>query len=187
MSIRSFIAVPLSEEVLEAVARTSDGLRAEACRVRGITWVDPDNFHITLKFLGDIEYSDVPEIMDVVNSAVSGIEPFEIAVQGLGGLPRIEKPRVVYAGVSDPEKHLSRIFNGINEGLVSVRKDHKKYIPHITLMRIKHPPAWGKILGLLDGLWTRGFGNDLVRYIDIMESELRPEGPRYRRIERVEL
>ena len=187
MAIRSFISVPLSEEVIDQIDRTSRGLREKASGIRGITYVKPENLHITLKFLGDIEMSDVPGIADVMQQAVNGISPFEIAVSTLGGLPRIEKPRVVYVGIQDEGKHLTSIFEKLNLKLHKVKKDHKKYIPHVTLMRIKHPKAWTRMVKLFDGMWTRNFGLDEVNCIELMQSELKPDGPEYRVLERIQL
>lgn len=189
MSIRTFICVPLSDSVIDKIARISEVVNRHALDLslkRGFKLVKSDNLHITLKFLGDIELEDIPRISDAMEKAVSGIEPFEVTVRGFGGLPRIEKPRILYVGVEDEPEHISEIAGALERGLPDVRKEHKKYIPHITFMRLKDPSIWRRIVKCFEGLWGEYFGIEQITCIDLMESELKPSGPQYRRLERVE-
>jgi len=189
MSIRAFISAPLNDCILDDLGRVRDIIdeagRSMSVR-RGFKPVKPDNYHITLKFLGDIEESDIPGIKNSMEKAVRDIEPFDVTIHGFSGLPRIEKPRVVYIQVHDEFQKLTDIYSVLNNELGYIKKERRKYIPHITFIRIKHQKAWHELAPRLRGVLDRQFGVERVSCIDLMASELKPAGPQYYRLERVE-
>lgn len=190
MSIRTFISVPLSDvvrddlgRIREHISNCSDILPLK----KGFKAVKPDNYHITLKFLGDVEEKEIPRIRETMQLAVRDIRPFDVTVHGFSGLPRIEKPRVVYIQVHDEHSRLADIYETLNTKLGYIKKEKRKYIPHITFIRIRRQKAWPGLASRLSGFLNRRFGVEQVSCIDLMASELNPSGPEYSRLERVPL
>ncbi len=111
-SIRSFIAIPLDPEVSRAAVRLIQRIREPG---DGIKWVPTDNLHLTLKFLGDVHNTEVPQVCEVIREVCKVHAPFELKFSGTGGLPSIERARVLYAGVNDPSGTLTEIVMALEQ------------------------------------------------------------------------
>jgi 2'-5' RNA ligase len=90
--IRAFIAIELPPHVIESIGRLQERLKSSDFR---ISWVRPENIHLTLKFLGDIDSDRVQEIGRLMTRALSRQEPLEIFARGLGVFPGVRSPRVI--------------------------------------------------------------------------------------------
>ncbi len=83
--VRTFVAVELPDAVGRALGATIDGLRRV---VDGVRWVRPEGIHLTLKFLGDVEEAQIPEVVGAVGRAAGEVAPFALQTGGVGGFPR---------------------------------------------------------------------------------------------------
>src|SRR5260221_12948779 len=96
---RIFIALNLPPEMRAVVERAQQRLRylpgAHAMR-----WTRPEQVHLTLEFLGNVSSSAIPELISAVQSAVIGITPLRLALEGAGCFPSNAKPSVVWLGMS---------------------------------------------------------------------------------------
>src|SRR5262249_62425133 len=97
-ALRLFVAVLLPEDVRQRLAAAVERLRPLAADV---AWVAPSNFHITLKFLGQVDEARVPVLADALQPAVADRPAFDGAVRGLGAFPSPTRPRVLWAGLDD--------------------------------------------------------------------------------------
>ena len=177
-SIRSFIAVevPFFPSVAAAYRELeSTGLRAK--------FVEPHNLHITIKFLGDIDESDVSPILEAMRRASSGLEPFEMELSGMGFFPGGNRINVIWLGVknssplSDFAVRLSREFEA-----ASIRPDgmdNRKFRPHITVARVKNPGGKQQLLDVIFSHKDTLFGRIPVDKILLKKSVLQREGPIY--------
>ena len=95
--IRIFIAVELSEEAKAALASVIDALNA--ANVRAIRTVRPDCIHLTLQFLGDIDASLIPDMIEALSDAVRGHKPFNVGLSDMGVFPNENRARVLWVGV----------------------------------------------------------------------------------------
>ncbi len=93
MSIRCFVAIELDAPIRKKLDRVQTLLQRELGQETGIKWVKPEQTHLTLKFLGDVDDLAVPDICRAVDLAVEGVEPFEVVFGGLGSFP-LGKPAV---------------------------------------------------------------------------------------------
>ena len=98
--MRLFVAALIPDAVRNALHQAREQLQ-RAAPDRALRWVAPENYHITLLFLGEQDETRVPAIVQAMESARAGIAPFEIAVQGLGVFPNWNRPNVLWAGVSE--------------------------------------------------------------------------------------
>ncbi len=174
---RCFIAIDLPGELKRDLVRVQDGMRAWPGRVK---WVEEKNFHLTLKFLGDVD----PPLLDRIGAGLAKVSQqhskFALMISGLGAFPSLRRPKVIWAGVCDTDKYLYRIWRDIESEMVSIGlpAEERGFSPHLTLGRVKEaPPAPGldKVvhsLSLDDRIVP-------VSEIKLMRSILSRSGPDY--------
>ncbi len=102
-----------------------------------IKWVEPDNFHITLKFLGDTQDIDIQNIAKDLE-IIGRHKEFPISIENFGVFPNIRSPRVFWFGVKNflpLEKIKNEIDNIVQK--YGFATDTKKFKPHLTIARPK--------------------------------------------------
>ena len=132
---RTFIAVEVGSPAREVMLRLIKQLSSE---LEGVRWTQPDQLHLTLKFLGDIDNRSLPEICTQMRAACEGIEAFSVALEGLGAFPKNKPPRVLWAGIEQGAAQLSTLHQRLESSLHSVGapNEGRGYTPHMTLGRI---------------------------------------------------
>ncbi len=127
--IRLFVAIQLPASISECL----HGLRGG---VPGARWVDPENIHLTLRFIGNVENSIFADI-DACLSQLTG-PAFDVEINGVGEFSRGRRPRMIWAGVA-PNQALVDLHRRIDAGLIKAGfpPEGRRYTPHITLARIK--------------------------------------------------
>ncbi|HPP54545.1 MAG TPA: RNA 2',3'-cyclic phosphodiesterase, partial [Thermoguttaceae bacterium] len=95
-TIRTFIAVESSPEVREAAGRLVQQWERLS---RDVKWVEPENMHLTLKFLGDVDSEQIPSVTEAVRKAAAECRPFELEIRGTGAFPSLRRPNVFWLGV----------------------------------------------------------------------------------------
>ena len=182
--LRAFIAVNLPAEVrtpLETMLRRLKFPLAQA----GITWANPAQIHLTLKFLGDISADSVGELTAAIRRGVAGVGPFTLHSAGLGMFPDDRKPRVVWAGVRGELPVLARLQEQIERETQAWRAaEHREFRPHLTLGRVRHiRPAQAQILGAkVAEFRAADFGEWRVGQVDLMQSHLSATGVTHTRL-----
>lgn len=151
--IRAFVALNLPVAVVKDLAAVQRDLRAAAERGGArVSWVPAPNMHVTLKFLGNIDREAVYALRDRLGRELEGRATFPVSVQGLGVFPDAERPRVLWAGVEDlaaagtsSEAPLARLAADVDGWLddLGYEPETRPFHGHVTLGRIKEPPARG--------------------------------------------
>ena len=185
--IRTFIAVDVSPGIRNAASRIINRLSKDTV---DFNWVEKDNLHITLNFLGDVDESEVPALCRLVNDTVSDFGSFELSVKGLGCFPKPEKPRVMWLGIETGDKELAELNNRLSTALETMRfpRERNDYRPHLTLGRIRRGGRWNPAL-------TRAveYGKDLiggamiVDEVVVYSSFLDRNGPTYTAMSRIKI
>ncbi len=177
--IRTFIAIPLPEHVKKEVHRVIGLLRQ---RNRGVRWVKPDNMHLTLKFLGNIDESFVDDISRALDDIASHYAQLELSIDRLGSFPGPERPRVIWVGLDGDLKSLSEIARDIDDMATDfgVKRETRPFRAHITLGRLKIPTMIDMDVQL-DNL---GFQSTELLFF---KSELLRNGARYTVLHRSKL
>lgn len=187
--IRTFVALPVSSELVEAVRRIQK--RARIDLPRGLRWTSPEQAHMTLAFLGDIGPDQVNALSGIVTEVASQFPPFESQVQGIGGFPRPDRPRVVWAGVDETSSPRFRVLHEtlwerIEPICPKPKPNDRPFRPHITLARVSGPQP-PKIAAWMVRHADWIFGPWLVGEICLIRSVLTPSGPVYEKLVRSEL
>jgi 2'-5' RNA ligase len=176
--MRLFIALNLPKKERGRIHRAARALRERELPVR---WVDPEHFHVTLKFLGEIPPERQYRVEEVMERVGESTAPFVVRLGGFGAFPTIRRPRVLWAGVeASPE--LRCLKQDLEWGLAEVDfpRETRAFHPHLTLGRAGEEGGAGAFRGLDDlvaGLSYEGSVN--VRSIDLMRSHHSRTGPRY--------
>lgn len=142
-----------------------------------MAWVKPENVHLTIKFLGDIEADKVDSIARLLEDAAAQSRSFDISVKGVGGFPTIDNPRVLWVGVED-DKNLSHLYDNLENGLTALgfKKEDRPFKPHLTLGRIKFLKDRKGLKERLERFKDITLGKCGVNSLCLFQSRLTPEG-----------
>lgn len=187
--IRTFLAVELERDLRQAIRRTQNSLRQELARTwpdLHLQWVRLESMHLTLKFLGDVEESRMPEIVERLKAVVLPHEPFLLNVERLGVFPDLRAPRVLWVGLAGMIDRLIRLVEAIERDLADIGfpSERKPFSPHITVARIKQRShEVGKAFADA-GLLRQDiqFGTVPVQAVALMKSERHASGSVYSRL-----
>jgi 2'-5' RNA ligase len=188
---RAFVAVLIPDHLRARVFDFETRLRADLgdSQGRAVKWVERENLHVTLKFLGSVPDEKVGPVSSKIESTASRFGPFDLDVAGAGGFPSRRRPTVLWVGTGEGSDRLGELAAAVEEGLseLGFAKEQKRFHGHITIGRIRRGSQPQSIDSAL-GAWDPGtFGRFTVDSISLMESELRPSGPIYSAIQRFDL
>ena len=135
---RLFIAITVPDVVKVEIKRTQDQLRASVSQ-GAVGWTKPENFHLTLRFLGKVETVSIVAIVDALRAVCEPDAPLQLRVSGVGFFPKARAPRVIWVGVKDSADRLARIQQAVQAASLrfTTEKPEERFNAHITLGRIK--------------------------------------------------
>jgi len=184
-TIRSFIAIELSDEARSVLADLQNRLKA-VVPPKTVRWTAPQNIHLTLHFLGEVEVNEVEQVSRAVKTAASHCRPFSLTLTGLGCFPNTRRPRIVWVGVRGETELLVALHQNLGEELkvIDFKPEDRPYSPHLTIGRVKNGlprrqlTQLGEVLDqeirLIGELATLN-----VAELSLIKSELTPSGPVY--------
>ena len=185
--LRLFVAADLSEEVRAALAGLVRTL-AEA-RLQGLRPVAAEGVHLTLKFLGAVPASRVGAVTDALRDIGEREAPVVAVLEGLGGFPTMDAPRVLWIGLGGDVDGLWRLHDAVQRRLEAAgfARDRRPFSPHLTLARLREGTSRadrrraGELL--LETGWRDGPALH-VGAVSLVRSILRPDGARYQVLHR---
>ncbi|MFL6200392.1 MAG: RNA 2',3'-cyclic phosphodiesterase [Thermoanaerobaculia bacterium] len=180
--MRLFVALEVPEPVRREVARRMAGLRDRLPRAR---WVDPENIHLTLLFLGQTPDDKVPVLAAKLREAFARHAPMTVRLSGGGTFPPKRPARVAWIGMEAPQELAAVQADAVAAAVEAVgfEPEERPFKPHVTLARCE--PNWPrdaaeKLASAFPGEIGPPFTVD--RGV-LMESKLSPRGARYRVVE----
>jgi 2'-5' RNA ligase len=183
MKIRSFLAFELPLEIKGIVARVSDELRQSTLDAK---WVKPNNIHLTVVFMGDIETDDIPAIGEETKKVCLTHGAFDISLNGMGCFPNMRKPRVIWLGLDGDLERMSCFRDALQERLIpfGIKEEKRRFKPHLTLGRFRRPKKIdSKGLELLSGYEDVPSPVCLLKELVLFKSDLNPGGAKYTRLD----
>ena len=116
-----------------------------------VKWVDSPNLHLTLKFLGEVETRDIPDVCRVAGQAVADLAPFTFEVHGVGAFPNLQRPRTFWLGAREGHEAMGHAGpNGSTPPCKrsASRRESRRFEPHLTIgplaARGPHQPRTGR-------------------------------------------
>ena len=173
---RLFIAIDIPENTKKSIySFTSDLFGNDS----GIKIVPASNVHVTLKFLGNINTGKIGKIESAVKISADSLKSFRYRITGrVNAFPNLRSARVIYLEIGDGRLQISKIYNILENNLskIKIRKEGRKFTPHITIGRIRgkkdiEKPVSGQLECPAD--WM-----DCLD-ITLFESKLKPYGAEY--------
>lgn len=187
--MRLFIAIRLPEKIKDYLAGLQDKLKAAQAQVR---WVHPENIHLTLKFLGETNEQTAEEIFKIMADTVKDKKFFKAGINSLGAFPKIDFPRVIWAGIGAGKEETEKIARELEERIaqLGIPKENKPFSCHITIGRVKsglnQPKLSDELKKLMQSLNQEGLDFD-VEKITLFKSTLTPKGPVYQALKETNL
>ena len=184
--LRIFIAVPLSDEIKKNLEEVIINLKETGADIK---CVRPENAHLTLRFLGQVEETRIANIKEVMGNVLRDTTFFDMVLSGVGAFPGKNSPRVVWVGVKTGAEKLLEIHDVLEENLAAAgfEKETRKYHSHLTLARVKSARSRKVLISWLELNENLNIGSMRTSEIVLMESRLKREGAEYLPLEVVTL
>ena len=152
-----------------------------------LKWVDPENWHITLKFLGDTSKEKAEEVKKDIAQIASSNKDFPVILNNIGAFPHLNHPKVLYAGVNQGSDELAQLQERLENKLYKrgYSREDRSYTPHLTLARSRKNTNFNRLSNKLKKFAEK---NHFIKIyfkadsISLMKSELTPHGPIYEEI-----
>ncbi len=188
--IRSFIAIELTEEAKTCLRQLQSCLKMDYQPY--VKWVDPNGVHLTLKFLGNVPADKISAIQKAMETACSGIPPFQLELKDTGAFPNLKRVQVIWVGVSGDTEKLSLLQKRIDSALspLGFAVEARPFTPHLTLARLRESASPGERQEMGELIAQTKLGSTCLINVDcvnLMRSQLSREGAIYSRIGSVKL
>jgi len=179
--MRAFIAIELLPEVKDSLSRLQNQLKESGADVK---WVEPQNIHLTLKFLGERDDKKIEKVMQILDEVAKDKNPFQIHVSSLGAFPKTDSPRVIWVGIDKGDYETKTIAKELEEKIakIGIPKENRPFSSHITIGRTRSPQNREKLVQNLRKLKDSLCGQNLefaATKITLFKSTLTPKGPIY--------
>ncbi len=184
--LRSFLAIELPTDILQRIREVQEELKSSKADVR---WVSPENIHLTLKFFGNIEESQIDSIIKTIEQPVRATVPISIGVRGMGAFPSLKNPRVIWVGLTEEGNALISFQKRLDEGLwkIGFQPEDRPFHPHLTVGRLRSNRGKDELIRGVERFRGEGFGSFLVERIVLFKSDLTPKGPIYTALREIRL
>jgi len=176
--MRTFISIDVSGELKDKVFDAIKRLEKTGASVK---WVEKDNLHITLKFLGEVQEKDINGSVKAVSSALKGFREFEMEFEGTGTFPGGADPRVVWVGAKAGAQKAKDLALIIDAALskIGFKKEDREFRSHLTIGRVRDRKNLSSLNTELEKMKNENFGKTMIDKVNIMKSTLSPKGPAY--------
>ncbi len=184
--MRLFFAIHAGDDIADQVTEVIEGSPIRSAPWR---WIRPENFHFTLKFLGDVESRTLPSLHEAARRAAAASNPFRLTMGRLGGFPNLDNPRVIYYGIKEGFEELRDLAGSIEDECekAGFEREKKRFRAHLTLARVKRPPERNVLEALSTFRSLEGAAVLDAGHFVLMSSLLTPSGAVYEEVGRFEL
>lgn len=146
-------------------------------------WTRKDQFHLTIRFLGNIDESRVPTMISALRDRCSAFSPLNLRALGMGFFPEVRRPRVVYVGVRDSSGELPRLWQVVQAATenFTAEASEKQFSGHVTLARLGRlqPREISALKEQVNRQANSLYGEWIARELELLQSQLSPHGARH--------
>ena len=175
--MRAFIAIEIPEDIKQKIARFQSKLeKAEIFRAR---FVEKENLHLALKFLGEISEEDVGKISKSLEELCKKFKGFTLFLKGVGAFPSEDYVKVIWIGTDNGGLKAKELHLHVDRVLADRFEPDKRYSNHVTLARVRSVVDKKKLTELFEKNKEKEFGSFEVKEIKLIKSELTRQGPIY--------
>lgn len=179
--MRCFIAIDI-DQITRKTLRDLQQQIASSIDVKksDLKWVNPDNIHLTLKFLGEVKDQRIAQLCEIVKKVADEHKRFELDIESVGHFGG-RSARVLWVGTGNGNNELGQLANDLEQQLASAGwpKEKREYNGHMTLCRIKNPKAGIKLGQISPDYKDFKVSTISVDSVIVYQSQLTPKGPIY--------
>ncbi len=174
-TVRAFLAIELSEAIRSEASQFLKTIQSQFPQFR---FIDPENWHLTLHFFGQIEPEKIEKLKSRLTQDLSVVKPFPISLEGFGMFPSKRNPHILWIGVKEGVSELSNLKKHLDQSLQKMhfQVENRPFHPHVSVARSKDQILTSTYKTMPD---FKGQMVDQIRSIMLFRSDLFPEGPRY--------
>jgi len=175
--MRTFFAIELTDEVRKELSSIQERLiEANA----DIKWVKPENIHLTLKFLGDINESQVEKIKSILDETAKNHKAFKSSLFKIGAFPKLEYPRVIWVGIDENCSIIEEIAIKIDDACekLGFQKEERQFSAHLTVGRVRSSKNKAVLREKILSTEIRPISFPVTK-LTLFQSTLTPQGPVY--------
>lgn len=185
--LRLFVAIRLGDDLKRELATVEQNLQNAAQNrhaSRSVRWVAPENIHLTIKFLGKVDPAHVPQVTTALRDSSSAFAPFSLQVKGLGCFPNTRRPSVIWAGLEGDVPRVVELANRFEDvfDALGFPRETRPFSPHLTLGRVRREAGradHAAVGAIVESFPAQVYGVVAADAVNLMCSDLRPEGPIY--------
>lgn len=177
--IRAFWAFNLPHKVIDDIQAIQNHLKGKYPKLK---WVKPNNIHLTLHFLGDIEQEKLSSLIDIATRQLKNIQALQLSLGDIGVFPNYYKPRVIWLALCGDMQPLIKLYQQTEAMIYEIKHpiQTKSFSPHITVARV---PNWydyqkNDMQLLKEYKHTKKY-NFLIKELTLYQSTLTQNGPIY--------
>ncbi len=184
-SWRLFVAVHLPSDLVSGVTRVQTQLSRSRADVK---WVEEENLHLTLKFLGELPEGRALDVREALGS-VAGVAPFQVSLRGVGAFPGHGGPKVVWVGLSEGASEFVRLAGAVDQALAArgFAAERRPASPHLTIGRVRGASNLEALRRGMDEVGPVALGSFECREVRLYRSVLGAGGPVYTALETIPL
>jgi 2'-5' RNA ligase len=186
--MRLFFAVTLPEAALERVSEAQASLRGRIGE-DGVRWTRRDQFHYTLKFLGELQPKRAYEAVEAAQEAAGALGSFELALGGIGAFPNAERPSVLWLGATEGSDSMRALASALDRALQArrFRAERQPLRAHLTLARVKSYSGEMAVSRALRAPDDAEVARTETGSFVLMQSRPSPDGSQYHVVETFQL
>ncbi len=179
--IRTFIAIELPDNIIDAIGNMQKKIGRYGLKMR---WIRPENIHITLKFLGDIDPEMIQSIESCLKKTGKENNPIQLLSRGIGVFPGLKRPRVLWAGIDGDTDILKKLQQSLDDLLstIGIAKEKRPFKGHLTIGRFKGQADSKKLISVIKTFSTFETDPFFAEALTLYQSNLKPSGAVYSKL-----
>ncbi len=179
--MRCFIAIDIDDKIRKAIADLQKKIDSKIDIKQGdVKWVEPENIHLTLKFLGEIEDEQAAEVCEISKQAAEAYKSFTLDIESVGSFGG-RSAKVVWVGARKGADELISLQKDLDGRLeeAGYPKEEREFSTHLTLCRVRNPKAGFKLADVCKTFTDYKLGSISIDAVRVYQSQLTPAGPIY--------
>lgn len=182
--MRLFIAIEIEKEIINRIEEKMKQFRNDDFDIK---FVEPENLHLTLKFLGEVDEDNINDIQNIISKTVKKFKPFKISLEKMGFFGRRDYIKILWIDIIEGCETIKKIISNLNESMKHIRREVREPSPHLTLGRVKSGKNRDKLIHMIDLNQNVKFGEMYVKFVKLKSSILNINGPVYTDLKSFEL
>jgi 2'-5' RNA ligase len=179
--VRIFIAIDIDDKIRKAIADLQKQIASKVDVKKGdLKWVEPNNIHLTLKFLGEISDEQLAEVSEITKTVASAHNKFTLDIESVGSFGG-RSAKVVWVGAGKGTDALLALQKDLDDLLAQAGfpKEEREFSAHLTLCRVVSQRAGFKLAETATQFEHFKLGTVHADALCFYQSQLTPQGPIY--------